>query len=618
MASCIIKKKFARLTMNKHITRLLILSIFIITHNEAAAQTLDETFLKSLPRSIQEDLTNRAEGDEALDDKNYNKKPDTRLLNIEEAIESLKDDLESIENEVALETDQGQNDLEIFGSSFFNSYQTSFSPVNNPRFISDYILDVDDVVKIEIIGKTTNTKKQKVQQDGTLNIPSFGNVRVAGLTFSDAKKVIEDHVNKKTLGTEIYFSLDVLRDINILLVGSVDRPGIYTLPGGSDVLSLLHAAGGISESGSFRSLLHKRNNQILQEIDLYETLINGNLNFEYPLRSGDSLIVNPVRDLVSISGAINVPAIYELKPGEALGDLINLAQGIRKGNQQVIEIISPTGDEETFNFPVRSNISLEDGYSVHIPMYLPSTREIFTVKVSGAVKSPGEYAIQPGETLSDLILKAGGYTENAYPLGGQLFRKRVAELQKEMMNKSYRELINYLAATPAGSGGLGLANSQNLQIILPELKNVQPKGRLAVEFNLKKIESDSSLNTILLHHDQIHIPYFSSEVFLFGEVQNPGAVSHKSGLSYDEYIKAAGGLGRFAENEKILIIQPNGEGYLAKSGIQFFREKDTIYPGTIIYVPREIGKLEGISFAATLAPIMSSLALSLASLNSID
>ena len=84
------------------------------------------------------------------------------------------------------------------------------------------------------------------------------------------------------------------------------------------------------------------------------------------------------------------------------------------------------------------------------------------------------------------------------------------------------------------------------------------------------------------------------------------------------YIKAAGGLGRFAENEKILIIKPNGEGYLAKSGIQFFKEKDTIYPGTIIYVPREIGKLEGISFAATLAPIMSSLALSLASLNSID
>lgn len=604
--------------MKKNISILFILSIFIFTHNEISAQTLDEAFLKSLPRSIQEDLTNRAEGEEALDDKNYNKKPDTRLLNIEEAIEALKDDLESIENEVALETDQGQNELEIFGSSFFNSYQTSFSPVNNPRFISDYILDVDDVIKIEIIGKTTNTKKQKVQQDGTVNIPSFGNVRVAGLTFSDAKKVIEDHVNKKTLGTEVFFSLDVLRDINILLVGSVDRPGIYTLPGGSDILSVLHAAGGISETGSFRSILHKRNNQILQEIDLYDTIIYGNLIFEHPLRSGDSLVVNPVRDLVSISGAINVPAIYELKAGETLGDLINLAQGIRKGNQKVIEVISPNGDQETFDFPVRSNLPIEDGYSVHIPMYLPSTREIFTVTISGAVKSPGRYAIQPGESLAELIVKAGGYSENAYPMGGQLFRKRVAELQKEMLNKSYRELINYLASTPGGTGGLGLANSQNLQIILPELKNVQPKGRLAAEFNLKKIEADSSLNTVLQHQDEIHIPYFSSEVFLFGEVQNPGAISHKSGLSYNDYIKTAGGLGRFAENEKILIIQPNGEGFLANKGIQFFKESNVIYPGTIIYVPREIGKLEGISFAATLAPIMSSLALSLASLNSID
>jgi polysaccharide biosynthesis/export protein len=602
--------------MNKKNFRLLILSFLIIIPFDSFTQSLDQAFLKSLPRSIQEDLTNRAEGEESLDDKNYNKKPDTRLLNIEEAIEVLKGDLESIENEVALENNQGRDGLEIFGSSFFNSYQTSFSPVNNPRFISDYILDVDDVVKIEIIGKTTNTKKQKVQQDGTLNIPSFGNVRVAGLTFSDAKRVIEEHVNKKTLGTEVSFSLDVLRDINILLVGSVDRPGIYTLPGGSDILSLLHAAGGISEAGSFRLLLHKRNNKTLQEIDLYETLISGNLNFEYPLRSGDSIVVSPVRDLVSISGAINVPAIYELKAGDTLGDLIDLAQGIKKGNQQVIEVISSKGDIETLNFPVRADTILDDGYSVHIPMFLPSTREIFTVEVSGAVKSPGKYAVQPGETLADLISKTGGYTENAYPLGGQLFRKKVAALQKEMMNKSYRELINYLAATPGG--GLSLANSQNLQIILPELKNVQPKGRLAVEFNLKKIESNSSLNTILLHGDEIHIPYYSSEVFLFGEVQNPGAVSHKVGLGYEDYINSSGGLGRFAQKEKILIIHPNGEGYLAQNGLQFFKEKNTIYPGTMIYVPREIGKLEGISFAATLAPIMSSLALSLASLNSIN
>ena len=74
--------------------------------------------------------------------------------------------------------------------------------------------------------------------------------------------------------------------------------------------------GGISESGSYRSITHKRDNRIIQEIDLYDILINGNLLFKSPLRSGDSVIINPSQRLVAISGGINTPAIYELKDNE--------------------------------------------------------------------------------------------------------------------------------------------------------------------------------------------------------------------------------------------------------------------------------------------------------------
>ena len=147
------------------------------------------------------------------------------------------------------------------------------------------------------------------------------------MPYADAIKTIQAFVSQKFLGLEVFINLDSARDMSVLLIGNANQPGIYTLPGGSNILSLLHAAGGINEGGSYRSIIHKRNNRIIQEIDLYDVLINGNLLFKSPLRSGDSVIINPSRRLVSISGGINTPAIYELKDNEKLKDLVNLAQG---------------------------------------------------------------------------------------------------------------------------------------------------------------------------------------------------------------------------------------------------------------------------------------------------
>ena len=96
------------------------------------------------------------------------------------------------------------------------------------------------------------------------------------------------------------------------MVGSVNNPGIYRLNGASNPLSVLNAAGGISEGGSFRNISHKRSGKVLRTIDLYEILIKGNLAFGFSLRSGDSIVVNPKGKEVSISGGIANPAIYEL------------------------------------------------------------------------------------------------------------------------------------------------------------------------------------------------------------------------------------------------------------------------------------------------------------------
>ena len=371
---------------------------------------------------------------------------------------------------------------------------------------------------------------------------------------------------------------------------------------------------GISESGSYRSITHKRNNRIIQEIDLYDILINGNLLFKSPLRSGDSVIINPSQRLVAISGGINTPAIYELKDNENLDDLANLAQGFSVSATDEILIFNATGNVVKIAPEAMIHTKLEHGDSVKIPLFSPITQKILTVTLDGAVKKPGEYSFVEGTTLHEIILEAGGYTDNAYPYGASLFRKRVAEIQQEAFDKTYTNLINFLSS----NSNIGsVASSTNLQIILAELKASKFKGRLSAEFSQRKVEKDASLDTTLADGDEIFIPLLTSDVFVTGDVLNPGGRRYSSELTPKDYIEKSGGLGRFADSDRIVVIKPNGDAEVIKVKLFFSYSGSTIYPGSIIYVPREIGKLEGIQFTATLAPIVSSLALSLASLNSI-
>ena len=581
--------------------------------NAVTSQELNEAFLKSLPKSIQEDFLN-ADTDDDLSD-NFNERPETRIRKVESGIDDIKDQIESLESQ--LNREDTTDEIMIFGSNFFDSYQTSFAPINQLNFSSDYVIDVGDVLSVQTLGKIKVNKKLTVSRDGTINIPTIGIISVAGLPYADAIKRIQAYVSQKFIGLEVFINLDLARDMSILLIGNASLPGIYTLPGGSNILSLLHAAGGINESGSYRLITHKRNNKIIQELDLYDVLINGNLLFKSPLRSGDSIIISPSKRLVSISGGINTPAIYELKDNEQLADLVDLAQGFSISASDGMFISNATGDMAKISREEGLLVELNHGDSVKIPLFSPINQKIFTVTLDGAVKKPGKYSFFEGTTLHEIIAQAGGYTENAYPYGASLFRKRVADIQQEAFDKTYLSLINFLASNASGRSA-GVASSQNLQIILAELKASKFKGRLSAEFSQRKVAEEASLDTILSDGDEIFVPFFAADVYVTGDILNPGGRRYSSELKPSDYIEQSGGLGRFADSDRIVVIKPNGDAEVIKAKLFFSYSGSTIYPGSTIYVPRGIGKLEGIAFTATLAPIVSSLALSLASLNSIQ
>ena len=597
--------------MKKILLNLVLLNLFLL-HNVLASQELNQAFLQSLPKSIQEDFL--ATDDDELSD-NFNERPETRIRKVESGIDDIKNQIQSLESQ--LNREESTDAIKIFGSNFFDSYQTSFAPINQKNFSSDYVIDVGDVLSIQTFGALKLDKKIPVSRDGTVNIPNIGIILVAGLPYADAIKKIQAFASQKFLGIEVFTNLDSARDMSVLLIGHANKPGIYTLPGGSNILSLIHAAGGINESGSFRSIIHKRNNKIIQEIDLYDVLINGNLLFKSPLRGGDSIIINPSRRLVSISGGINNPATYELKDGEKLKDLVNLAQGFSVSATDTIFVYDPNGKMDRVSSEEVAYRDLNHGDSITIPLFSPITKKTLILTLDGAVKKPGKYSFVEGTTLHQIIDEAGGYTDDAYPYGASLYRKKVARIQEEAFEKTYASIITFLASN-GGTRTVGVSSSTNLPLILAELKAAKFKGRISAEFSKRKVEQDPSLDTILADGDEIFIPLFTSDVYVTGDVQNPGGRRYSLDNKLKDYIDQSGGLGKFADSNRIILVKPNGDAEVIKASLFSSFSDTTVYPGSTIYVPREIGKLEGIEFTATLAPIVSSLALSLASLNSIN
>ena len=211
---------------------------------------------------------------------------------------------------------------------------------------------------------------------------------------------------------------------------------------------------------------------------------------------------------------------------------------------------------------------------------------------------------------------AGGYTENAYTFGGTLTRLSTKEVEKEINERIYQDMIKFIASN---ADAAKLAGGESFALILNEFRNTKPVGRVTSEFDLNKLKNDSSLDITLSDGDQIVIPEYKSEVYVLGDVLNPGARLYKPNLSSNDYIKRSGGFGKYSEKNRSIIIHPNGDTVLFNAKyLSFLDQKVDIYPGSIIYVPREIGQIEGINYAAVVAPIFSSLALSLASLNSIN
>ena len=607
--------------MKKQILNIISYSIFMLAIT-VSAQDLDinPSYLESLPDGIKNDVLKEIKNKKDKESDIYRrsstmiKKKDTNDLINDEADIEYQDYL----NYVAEQKRLKNKNVERFGLNIFDAMQSSFMPINEPNIDSSYVLDYGDVIEIQLIGQESNTTTVDIKRDGSIALENIGKLFLAGLSLMDASDLIGVKIKNTYIGTEVFVSLVGLRDIQILVSGNAYNPGIYTVSGNSNALHVLSMAGGIDKNGSYRNISVIRNGKTVDEIDLYDVFIKGNSNYGRRLRSGDSILVEQSKKLVKIEGGINRPFIYELIEGESFENLITFANGY-KSNADMSYIKLETYDSGDV---VSSNIGLNDlakidprsGDSIFI-----GEHKYIKVHISGSIKSPGSYTLSSKAKLSDLITRAGGYLPNAYPFASVLNNKRTKDMNRFANEQVYQSLIKFLASPQlqASSGSQGM-DFQSLGFMLSELKKSPISGRVMAEFDMDIIESNPLQDSSLEDGDEIVISSLTQQVYVYGEVNSPGTIRYEQGKDFGYYIESKGGLNDYANSKQLFVVHPNGQTYaLSASSLFGFNglSKDIlIYPGSVIYVPRDIS-VTSTQIASIWAPILSGVAVTLTSLS---
>ncbi|MGC2110197.1 MAG: SLBB domain-containing protein [Candidatus Korobacteraceae bacterium] len=307
--------------------------------------------------------------------------------------------------------------LRRFGSDLFRPDVVGMNnfPMDLPAG-ADYVLGPGDTVTIDIWGGVSQRINRSVDREGRVSLPDTGPVVVAGMTLSQAQKVVQAALAPQYHDARVELSVTRLHTVRIYVVGDVQRPGAYDISSLSTPLNALYAAGGPTATGSLRIVKHYRGDRLISEMDLYDLLIGGKRNSIEHLEPGDSILVPPVGPLVAVSGMVKRPAIYELKGETQLSDVLQMAGGVsvaaELGEIKVERIdahekrvmlnvkLAPGAEQESQRAMI-GPFAMQDGDRVSVMPILPYSDK--TIYLQGHVYRPGTYAFKDGMKITDLI-----------------------------------------------------------------------------------------------------------------------------------------------------------------------------------------------------------------------
>jgi protein involved in polysaccharide export with SLBB domain len=432
--------------------------------------------------------------------------------------------------------------------------------------------------------------------------------------------------------------------------GPVKVPAIYELKNEKTLGDVLRLAGGLGDTafkGRVQVLRVKGHQEmVLFEEDLAKVLTKYQ---DLPLVDGDFVEIFPVPALVekevTIAGAVKSPGKFGFRDNMRVMDLINYAGGLLlQSNKEEAEItrvrITQQGPETSRIYvelyaalrgSSQENLLLQPNDYLFIRT-VPEWATYKTVKVTGEVKFPGTYTVKKGETLSSVLSRTGGFTSQAYLLGGVLTRQATKQIQKQQLDAALNrmEAESLAIASSKAAGGVDPEDAKRAEVyakqqmaLLESLKRVEPLGRVVIRLDDPERLRGTTDDIELEEADTLFVPETTQTVNIVGAVFNPTAIVYTPYRTVSEYLTMAGGTTKIADDKEIYVIKVNGAA-VSRKGFKWLgaswdgskyvyhpggMKSLTLDPGDTIVVPEQLERIEWLRTIKDVATIIGQIAL---------
>tara|TARA_Y100000996_G_scaffold396042_1_gene361785 strand:+ start:747 stop:2537 length:1791 start_codon:yes stop_codon:yes gene_type:complete len=595
--------------MNKlslYTSLLFLMTALFVSQTYSAFSEEQKKMIESLPPDQRASIMAQMEQAQQLQDK------------VDEAFE---------EDSTLIERPEGKLEEEcrecIYGYDFFQYSPSTFIQTNNTPVSAEYVLGPGDKIKLNLYGSNEVEVETFISREGVIVIPKLGPINIMGMSLNNASEFLRNEVEQKLIGTNVSISIAELRSISVYVLGEAYKPGKYTMSGLTNVSNALFVTGGVNKTGSLRNIQIKRNNEVIANYDFYDFISNGSTKSDINLQDGDVIYIPFIENKVKVGGAFKRPHLYEFKEGETLKEIIGLAGGFTSEVLPNASIEVSSIDPQSFTRKL-SYVGVDsDGLVLKIKngdvINVSSKAEMQpkTIKITGEVVNPGEYSILPGDTILDILNRAGGYTENAYSKGAIYLREFVAEQQKKGFERSADDLEKtMIAIIQNASVEISEFSLAPISQLVTRLRTEEPLGRFVVDLDYLKLKTDPMKNFRVRSGDSLYIPNRPDSISVVGEVLSASTSSYSPGLNVSDYIDRSGGLNASADPRRIFVILPDGQSTLIKR--TFFRSRHNILPGSTIVIPRDARPLDAVNLTEIITPILADLATSAAAIAAIS
>ena len=467
----------------------------------------------------------------------------------------------------------------------------------------DYLVRPGDHITLRMWGAVNFADVVVVDAQGNIFVPDIGPIRVLGIRNGDlAERIVHTVGTVFTHNVNVYTNLEGTSPVVVYVTGYVNAPGSFAGVSSDSLLYYLSRAGGIDpRQGSYRNVTIKRGSEILEEIDLYEFLLEGTLA-RLQFMDGDTIVVRPKGATVEVTGSARNQYRFEIPKwdvsGRQVAALARPEAGVShvfvRGYRAETPYSAYLPFSEFLSHPIRDG----DRVEFHIDQRQPT----MMVSVKESHLGPSRFAVDRGTTLLALLNNVEVDPELADT--GSIFLKRrsVMRRQKEALEDSLTRLeTTVLGATSQtdAESAIRVKEADLIAKFVERARQVEPEGILVVT-------QDSKVADLRLQpQDVVVIPERSRVVLVSGEVMAPQALVYVPGDGPKDYIARVGGYTERADESKLMIRRRNGEverGDLAgRQGAVEVREGDEI-----VVFPKV--PVKNLQVAATLSEIIFRLA----------